>query len=241
MQHTHRLAYLAGHMLIDLPEGRFVVDTGSAASFGDAGTATYGGRSHPLPREAGGIGLRHLAGLGLEARIGARLRGLLGMDLVGSEPVLWDGPRGRAVVRPAAPAEAVPCVPYTVSAELGVPIVSGAVGDRAFRLIFDTGAQFGYLPEREDLALGAEADDIADHHPVLGAIRSASVKAAVRLATRGGPGVALRERFGVHEPLSAGVLRPLAAGGTPVAILGCSWMPSRRVWLLPAERALAVE
>ena len=73
MQHTHRLAYLAGHLLIDLPEGRFVVDTGSPASFGDSGTATYGGRPQPLPRSAGGIGLPELAGLGLQARIGARL------------------------------------------------------------------------------------------------------------------------------------------------------------------------
>jgi len=81
MQHTHRLAYLAGHLLIDLPEGRFVVDTGSPASFGDSGKATYGGRTHVLPRSAGGIGLPELAGLGLEARIGARLRGLLGMDI----------------------------------------------------------------------------------------------------------------------------------------------------------------
>ena len=231
MQHTHRLAYLAGHLLIDLPEGRFVVDTGSPASFGDSGTATYGGRPQPLPRSAGGIGLPELAGLGLEARIGARLRGLLGMDILGDEPVMWDGARGRAIVRPAAPAASLARVRVERDPTMGIPVITALVADRTMRLVFDTGAQFGYLTEPAALAAGVDAGAFDDFHPALGAIKSASAKIPVGLATQ-----RVRERFGHHGPLSQGVLRPLGVDG----ILGCSWMRDRPVWWLPGESALVI-
>jgi hypothetical protein len=231
MQHTHRLAYLAGHLLIDLPEGRFVVDTGSPASFGDSGKATYGGRTHVLPRSAGGIGLPELAGLGLEARIGARLRGLLGMDILGDEPVMWDGARGRAIVRPAAPAASLARVRVERDPTMGIPVITALVADRTMRLVFDTGAQFGYLAESAALSMGVDAGEFDDFHPSLGAIKSASAKIPVGLATQ-----RVRERFGHHGPLSQGVLRPLGVDG----ILGCSWMRDRPVWWLPGESALVI-
>lgn len=232
MQHTHRLAFLAGHMFVDLPEGRFIVDTGSPRSFGDAGTATYGGRAHALPRRVEEFDLAALAPLGLEARIGARLRGLIGMDILGGEPVLWDGARGRAIVRPPAPDAALARVSYTLEPTIGVPVIRAVVGDRDTRLVFDTGAQFGYLAEEADLSRGVDAGELADHHPMLGAIRSASAKLPVALAS-----VRVRERFAFHEPLSARLLRPHGLDG----ILGCSWMPARRVWMLPVESVLVLE
>lgn len=231
MQHTHRLAYLAGHLLIDLPEGRFVVDTGSPASFGDSGKATYGGRTYVLPRSAGGIGLPELAGLGLEARIGARLRGLLGMDILGDEPVMWDGARGRAIVRPAAPAASLARVRVERDPTMGIPVITALVADRTMRLVFDTGAQFGYLAESAALSMGVDAGEFDDFHPSLGAIKSASAKIPVGLATQ-----RVRERFGHHGPLSQAVLRPLGVDG----ILGCSWMRDRPVWWLPGESALVI-
>jgi len=208
-----------------------VVDTGSPASFGDSGKATYGGRTHVLPRSAGGIGLPELAGLGLEARIGARLRGLLGMDILGDEPVMWDGARGRAIVRPAAPAASLARVRVERDPTVGVPVIAALVAERTMRLVFDTGAQFGYLTEPAALAAGVDAGEFDDFHPSLGAIKSASAKIPVGLATQ-----RVRERFGHHEPLSQGVLRPLGVDG----ILGCSWMRDRPVWWLPGESALVI-
>jgi hypothetical protein len=237
MQHTHRLAYLAGHMFIDLPEGRFLVDTGSPASFGDAGTATYGGRAHELPRSMGGVDLAALDGLGLRARIGARLRGLIGMDVIGTEPVLWDGERGRAIVRPPAPDAALPRVRFERAFGAAVPVVRGVIGGREGRLVFDTGAQFGYLASADDLAHGDDAGNFTDYHPMLGEIASASTRMQVGLVADAHEAPRVRERFGFHAPLAERILRPLALDG----ILGCSWMPARRVWLRPAESALVVE
>lgn len=239
MQHTHRLSLLAGHMLIDLPEGRFLVDTGSTESFGDAGSASYGGEKRVLPRAAGGIDLSMLAGLGLEARIGARLRGVLGMDILGAHPVQWDAVRGRAIVRGSAPSAGYPRVAMEFESNSRVPIVRAQVGDRALRFVFDTGAQFGYLavpPVQWTGELGADGGPFDDHHPVLGAIRSSSIKCPVVLGAEGGATARVRERFGFHERLATEVLRPLGLDG----ILGCSWLPNRSVWFMPSERLLVI-
>jgi hypothetical protein len=229
MQHTHRLVYLANHMFIDLPEGRFLVDTGSPFTFGETGTASYGGTTREIPRHIGPLTVQSLGGLDLDARIGTRLRGVLGMDFMRAETVLWDGPRGRAIVRPPAPpadAERIALQDFRT-----VPIVEATVGGRETRWIFDTGAQYGFVTEEGDLSLGEAEAEFDDFHPVLGGFRSRAMKAPVELGA-----VRFRERFGHHAPLSARVLQPARVDG----IIGLSWLARRRVWLAAAQGAMWV-
>lgn len=222
MQHTHRLVYLARHMFIDLPEGRFVVDTGCPVSFGNTGTASYGGTAHQLPRSHGSLTLESLAGLDLDARIGQRCAGLIGMDILGRDPVLWDGPRGRAVVRPSpAPAGAVRLPMQQVHT---IPVIEVTVAGRAARCIFASGAQFGYMTEPPVVEPALEDGEFDDFHPALLGFRSKAWKLPVDAQ-----GVRFRERFGHHEPLSASLLRPFGVDG----LIGCSWLPTRRVWFVP--------
>lgn len=286
MQHTHRLVYLANHMFVDLPEGRFLVDTGSPASFGETRTASYGGVERPIPRNLvpgnlvpgnlipgnlvqpnlAPLSVKSLAGLDLEARIGARLRGVLGMDLLATDTVLWDGPRGRAIVRPSAPPADAVRVELTVVG--GVPLVEACVGgggaggggggsggsSRCGRWIFRTGAQCSYFREGSDLTLGdpdGEFEDVvpelsseqgADGHP----FRTPAAKVAVVLGANGaGDGgavpassavVRFRDRFGHHAPLSAQVLEPAGVDG----VIGVSWLAKRRVWFAPTQGAMWV-
>lgn len=274
MQHTHRLVYLANHMFVDLPEGRFLVDTGSPASFGETRTASYGGVERPIPRNVvpgnlvpgnlvqpnlAPLSVKSLAGLDLEARIGARLRGVLGMDLLATDTVLWDGPRGRAIVRPSAPPAEAVRVELTVAG--GVPLVEACVGgggsggsSRCGRWIFRTGAQCSYFREGSDLTLGdpdGEFEDVvpelsseqgADGHP----FRTPAAKVAVVLGANGaGDGgavpassavVRFRDRFGHHAPLSAQVLEPAGVDG----VIGVSWLAKRRVWFAPTQGAMWV-
>ena len=226
MQHTHRLVYLARHMFIDLPEGRFLVGTGSPASFGSTGTASYGGTSHALPRSHGSVTVDSLAGLDLDARIGQRCAGVIGMDILGRDPVLWDGPRGRAVVRPApAPAGAVRIPMQQVQT---VPVIEASVAGRTLRCIFDTGAQYGFVTEAPEVEPATEDGEFDDFHPVLLGFRAKAWKLPVDAH-----GVRFRERFGFHQPLSERVLRPLGVD----ALIGCSWLPTRRVWFVPSAPA----
>jgi hypothetical protein len=278
MQHTHRLVYLANHMFVDLPEGRFLVDTGSPASFGETRTASYGGVERPIPRSLVQrnlvqrnlvqrnlvpLSVKSLAGLDLEARIGARLRGVLGMDLLATDTVLWDGPRGRAIVRPSAPPADAVRVELTVAG--GVPLVEACVGGgagggggggsaRCGRWIFRTGAQCSYFREGSDLTLGDPDGEFEDVVPGLSseqgadghAFRTPAAKVAVVLGANGaGDGgavpassavVRFRDRFGHHAPLSAQVLEPAGVAG----VIGVSWLAKRRVWFAPTQGAMWV-
>lgn len=234
MQHTHRLVHLARHMLIDLPEGRFLLDTGSPVTFGSSGTATYGGVPHPIPRsaEVGGavMSVDSLAGLDLDARIGQRLRGVLGMDLIGRATVLWDGPRGRAIVRPDA-AMPTDAVRIPVEFRASAPIVGAVIGGRAAACLFASGCAFGFLPDAAFGAGGAAEDPIEHFDPRCGAIRGDSWRIPVEVQ-----GVRFRERFILHPTLVERAVAPIGAD----ALLGCSWMPTRRVWFNAAERAMWV-
>jgi hypothetical protein len=237
-QHTHRLVYLARHMFIDLPEGRFLVDTGCPVSFGgtgsygSTGTASYGGTTRQLPRSYGSLTIESLAGLDLDARIGQRCAGLIGMDILGRDPVLWDGPRGRAVVRPApAPSGAVRIPVQEVQT---IPVIEVTVAGRAARCIFDSGAQYGFMtepPMTEPFMVEPAMEDgeFDDFHPALLGFRSKAWKMPVDAQ-----GVRFRERFGFHEPLSSSMLRPFGVDG----LIGCSWLPTRRVWFVPSAPSI---
>lgn len=231
----HRLFYLARHMFIELPEGLFFVDTGSPVTFGRTGTATYGGSQVSIPRQVGPLEIGALHGLHLEEQIARPLVGLIGMDLMSKVPVLWDGPAGEAVVGHDAPDSGA----SHISAPLfqgAVPLVAATVEGRPMRMLFDTGAQYGYMTERANLSMGVDAGPFDDFHPILKEIRTESIHADVALAATAGEPVRFTERFGHDEPLSAAILRHVGVDG----IVGCSWLPNRRVWFNPPAARIAV-
>jgi len=231
----HRLSYLARHMFIELPEGLFFVDTGSPVTFGRTGTATYGATQLPIPRRCGPLEVGALHGLHLEEQLGRPIDGLIGMDLMSTAPVLWDGPAGEAVVGQDAPeaGSSLISAPLVLDA---VPMIETVVEGRPMRMIFDTGAQYGYMTERSNLAVGDDAGSFDDFHPILKEIRTESIHADVALVATHGESIRFTERFGHDEPLSEAILRKLDVDG----IVGCSWLPRHRVWFSPRTAQLAV-
>jgi hypothetical protein len=97
---------------------------------------TYGSVTRAIPESLGYATVESLAHLP-----GVRCDGLLGMDLLGTAPVVWDGPEGVAIVgvSPAADAR-LSCVPMRLL--LGsTPLVQARVGAGAgvpASCIFDT-------------------------------------------------------------------------------------------------------
>lgn len=231
----HKLSYLARHMFIELPEGLFFVDTGSPVTFGRTGTASYGGTRVSIPRRCGPLEIGALNGLHLEEQLGRPLDGLIGMDLMSTAPVLWDGPAGEAVVGHDATDRGASILhaPLVLGA---VPQVEAIVEGRPMRMLFDTGAQFGYMTERSNLSMGTDGGPFDDFHPILKEIRTESIRAEVALVPEHGEPIRFNERFGHDEPLSAAILRPIGVDG----IVGCSWLPNRRVWFSPRAARLAV-
>jgi hypothetical protein len=224
----HRLSYCARHMFIELPEGLFLVDTGSPVTFGRTGTATYGDSRVAIPRQCGSLEVGMLRGLHLEEQLGRPIDGLIGMDLMSKVPVLWDGPAGEAVVGhdDTEPGASVLSAPLLHGA---VPVVESIIEGRRMRMLFDTGAQYGYMTERSDLRMGVDAGPFDDFHPILKEIRTDSIHAEVALIADEGEPIRFTERFGHDESLSAAILRKVGVDG----IVGCSWLPRHRVWLNP--------
>jgi hypothetical protein len=113
---AYPLVYQANHMFVELPEGKFLVDTGAPHTFGRTGSVTYGARRVTIPSSTLGANVDSL-----EKLPGVRCDGLLGMDLMSTAQVLWDGPAGKAIVGETVIATAARRVPYR--SLMGVPVV----------------------------------------------------------------------------------------------------------------------
>lgn len=219
------LIYAAQHMFIDLPEGRWLVDTGSPVTFGDCASITWAGRAVRIPRGLGPVTMDQI-----RPHVHTQFQGLIGMDLLGAQSTCWDGPAGEFRIGD----EPVPEAAARVSFEslMGAPVVQACVGGRMLRCIFDTGAQYGYLLDRSVARGARQEEDIHDFNPILGEIHSPTWRIEVDMG-----GVHFAERFGLLTGLSA---TALSMAGIQ-AIIGCSWLPGRRVWFQPDRGVLAVE
>ncbi len=130
-----------GHVLVALPEGRFLVDTGSPQSFARSGRATFGETATNLASVFQG----RLDASELSRLVGTPLDGLLGMDVLGRHVVTFG--RNELSVDEAEPDLAF--------AELetgrieGIPVVAALANGRTARMFVDSGAKISYLaPER---------------------------------------------------------------------------------------------
>lgn len=223
-QEEHPLVFAANHMFVDLAEGRFLVDTGSPLSFARSGRVTFAGEARSIPKSMLGLDLDAIcSGLGLECD------GLLGTDLLGACDTCWDGPGRRFLVHAGEPRSDAVRVPYQDM--LGTPVVEARIGGRTAACVFDTGAQYGYVLDRTLAAGGAADGTIDDFNPVIGRICSEAWRIPVELR-----GIRFDERFGLLDTLSAGLLGALGAE----AIIGCSWLPSKRVWFMPRRGQIAI-
>lgn len=224
---TYTLTYAAGHMFIMLPQGEFLVDTGCPLSFGSTRHLTYGpAYDVSIPQAVGGINLESIRGI---PEVYARVVGILGMDAMLTGDVLWDGPSGCCSFNTPVHTEAIK-IPYQLLSSyimLDVDIMGASR-----RCLFDTGAQFGYVLDKDLVSEGVPADTIHDYNPLIGNIESASWLATVTL----GGCVRVMERFGVLTGSYAEVLQLLGID----AILGVSWMPSKQIWFNPSESSLFI-
>jgi hypothetical protein len=224
--HSYPLQYEAGHMFLSLPEGCFLVDTGSPSTFGVTDRISYGPHIKTIPnRSMEGVTIESLRGI---PAVYERVKGVLGMDVMSTQTVLWDGPNGCCTL-----GEDVDPVAVKVPLQFIASYISLTVEIMGVRrqCLFDTGAQYGYVLNADILSGAAPCDVIHDYNPLMGSIVSDSWTADVTIG-----GLHVSERFGVLSGLFVSALQLIGVEG----ILGVSWMANKKIWFAPHENAIYI-
>jgi hypothetical protein len=221
-------------MFIDLPEGRWLVDTGSPATFGTPGCITWGGRRREVPRSLNALGMMAIGMDQIQPHIDMPIVGLLGADLLNEFDTCWDGPAGLMHLSPSETPGDVLTIPMESPAvAMGIPLIEVRMGSRDVICVLDTGAQYGYVLD-ERLVEGAEAQPrISDFNPILGAIDSPSWHVELDL----GGGVKVTERVGMLGGKAQMMLGMIGVE----AVIGCSWLPPFRVWFRPSRMEISLQ
>ena len=132
-----------GHVLVALPEGRFLVDTGSPGSFARSGRITFGGTAMEVASNYEGL----LDADRLSRLVGTPLDGLLGMDVLGRFVVTFG--RNELSVEDEPSATDTPFAELETDGVMGIPVVAVLANGRTARMFVDSGAKISYLaPER---------------------------------------------------------------------------------------------
>lgn len=221
------LSFDEGFLFAVLPQGRFLLDTGSPASFGTTGQVTFGVRTVGLAASLLGIGMEHVRVL-----VHGRCEGLIGMDLLGAERLLLDVPGSALIIGDrswdGAPEDRRRAVDVS-SVMGGTPIVSASVGGRRVQAIFDTGARYCYSLDPLLVSGGEPQPDLDDFNPILGHLRSPSWLVDVDLHGGGDTAVRWRDRMAVMPPAQAGLFGQMGQMLGVSALVGNAWMRNVRL------------
>lgn len=221
---TIPLVYCANHMFVDLPEGRWLVDTGCPNTFGTPSHVTWAGVRRSVQQRYGPLSMQ-----GIQSHVNTPFVGIIGSDLLNAQDSCWDGPAGELRLGDAnAHADA-----FTIEFQnlMGAPVVQARFGAHTARCIFDTGAQFGYVLDERLTEGGAPDGRINDFNPIIGAIESPAWRVEVALG-----GARFTERVGLLSEIASQSLKAFSID----ALIGCSWLASHTIWYQPAARLLSI-
>lgn len=147
-----------GHVLIDGGEELLLVDTGSPMSFHELGRICLCGEEFRVPTSLPGAGPDYVSD-----KVGERVAGLVGMDILGSIGMRIDLPGGKLTFHPST--EGMTSVPSGVSG-LGYAFVDMTVAGRQARVILDTGAPVSYISPSFTKGL-VPVDHVTDFNPMV--------------------------------------------------------------------------
>ncbi len=226
---SYPLSFEHQHLFVQLPEGKFLVDTGAPISFGRTSVTTYNGITTPLLPKLGHINVDSLQAL-IPTSVG--YVGLLGTDRLLSEPLLFGGPTSTLTVDKSL-LSSFPKDAVLFESALGIIFRAKIGGSESVKVLLDTGAKFGYVIDRKLLHAAREDGEFQDWNPIIGKIESKAWKIDVEFC-----GIEIEERVGYLEN---NVLSQALKQIDVALIVGCSWMEKYQVWIDPLNNLLAVE
>lgn len=233
---TYKLYLLNRHLFLDLPEGRALVDTGAPMSSSTTGRLTWQNQNHGV-NKGGYLGFTFDK---LSAEIGVQVDALLGMDLLAQTTLLFDVAHRTLTAGDEMPAGFVPHR-YQMAPMSDIPMFTLELNGHPARVLWDTGAQYGYVTDRPFFAGAPAQAGFKDFSPMFGDLPiPVSYVVPFHLA-----GHDLLEQVGEAPNVLGGGMAPIPMG--PFlraldidAIIGPSWMPRVKVWLNPLDQTFAL-
>ena len=164
----HEITEFDGHMLVNLYEGRFLVDTGSPTSFARGERVSFGGEAEDVADSAMGM----LDADTLSHYVGTYLDGLLGMDILGRHRLTFIRDKlfvGDGTVEDGAgmPIREKSLIALDTGDFMGIQVVSIYVNKRLVRMFVDTGAKISYL-DASMLSEFQSEETLHDFYPGVG-------------------------------------------------------------------------
>lgn len=124
------------HILIEGVDGILLVDTGSPMSFHEKGLLHIGGEEFSVPASLMGVDASYIAD-----KVGERVSGLLGMDIISRLGMKIDIPGGKLFFHPST--DGMNRLPSRMG--MGYMSVEMVLAGKPARIILDTGAPTSYV------------------------------------------------------------------------------------------------
>lgn len=212
-----------GHLFVDVGGEPWLLDTGAPMSFGASRKLTIAGEHFSL--DASYLGLTAAT---LSQFVGVPCVGLLGADVLNRFDSIIDTAAGSLVVSTAELSHDGQSI--SLDDFMGIPIVTARIGDRDYRMVFDTGAQISYFQD-ESLTQFPFAGKVTDFYPGLGQFEVDTHDVPISIG-----GIGFMVRCGALPGLLGMTLMMADAEG----IIGNSILMGRRVGYFPRRRAIVL-
>jgi len=239
MTHSYPLYFHKKHIHVNLPEGAFIVDTGSPVSYSETGAITYCGTKHT---KASAPFIKTL-----NQKFGTQCIGILGADLLSTRSVFLDLTKeGQMTVGSECPLGLMP-YKFELSEDKYI-ILEGALNHgpavvkkdyyadfQLARFIWDTGAQYGYTSDKTN-NLCSTKGSLIDWNPHLGDI-VAENSWIIPVVFKQDDFNFIRDHMAYAEVVTKQILEPHKVN----AILSNSWMMGTLVWFDYASQKVAIK
>ncbi len=165
------------HLIITENGQNILVDTGSPKSFHPSGTIVLGENPIPVQTNYAGVTPEYLS-----EKVGCEIHGMLGMDIIGSIPILFDLKNGQMVLDDnAVYTDHFMKFPLGQIAG-GLIAITISVNGRTANVILDTGAPISYI--LPSFVAGLECVEIMnDFHPNIGDFKTKTFNCEVDTQT----------------------------------------------------------
>ncbi len=145
------------HILIEGVDGILLVDTGSPMSFHEKGLLHIGGEEFSVPASLMGVDASYIAD-----KVGERVSGLLGMDIISRLGMKIDIPGGKLFFHPST--DGMNRIPSRMG--MGYMSVEMVLAGKPARIILDTGAPTSYVSGSFTEGLNP-IDQVTDFNPLV--------------------------------------------------------------------------